>query len=109
MEKNELISFKTTVVGKDKKGRDMLKLYLKGEDIDTFAKEFEIARKNPNGVRLSFHTSDKEYDGRTFKSTFAFVAGIQDRPNQAGAGDGARRAVPKSEPATDSNVGKTVV
>ncbi len=99
MEKNELINYSTTVVSKDKKARDVLKVYLKKpEDIANFKAEFAKAEALGNGIRITFHTEDKQYDGRTFKSTFGFVGSIQARP-PTGADAGGRTAVPIPAPA----------
>lgn len=55
----------------------------------------QLAAGVGRGVKLDIHTSNKEHQGRTFKSSIAFVKAVQEKTDGAGAGGGAGRPAPK--------------
>lgn len=92
-EKDVMIKFKTTIVGKNSKGGDRVQLYLKPEDGEALLGELQAALTagGERGAKLDIHTSDKEHEGRKFKSSIAFVKPV----GVEGAGGTAGRPAPK--------------
>ena len=59
----------------------MTVFYINQEDIADMITELNKAIGNERGVKLTFHTGDKEVEGtnRTFKSTFFFIKPVAER------------------------------
>lgn len=91
--KDVMIKFRSTIPGKNSKGGDRLQLYLSTEEAEALMGELQAAVKagGERGAKLDIHTSEKEHDGRKFKSSIAFVKAVQ----EAGATGGAGRPAPK--------------
>ncbi len=87
-EKDPIITVRSTMKGKDSKQRDVLTLYIGGEgernvgQVDTLIAALVAAKDNPAGVKLKIHTEQKEYNGRTFDSSFFFVSVVGDAPGR---------------------------
>lgn len=93
--KDVMIKFRSTIPGKNSKGGDRLQLYLSPEEAEALMGELQAAVKagGERGAKLDIHTSEKEHDGRKFKSSIAFVKAVQEGTN--GTGGGAGRPAPK--------------
>ena len=91
-EKDVMIKFRSTIIGKNSKGGDRVQLYLNQEEGNALLGELQAALTagGERGAKLDVHTSDKEHDGRKFKSTIAFV-----KPVQAEGATGGNRPAPK--------------
>lgn len=91
-----MILFKTVIVGKNSKGADRYQLYLTPEQVTnllTAAKDANGASEG-RGVKIDLHISDKEFEGRAFKSAIAFVKATQEPVSNRGT----RTFVPKAVP-----------
>ena len=100
LKKDPMILFKTVIAGKNSKGADRFQLYLTPEQLTnlvTAAVEANTASEG-RGVKLDLHISDKEFEGRAFKSAIAFVKATQNPPGQ---GSKPRAFVPKAVSTTD--------
>jgi len=98
-EKDVMIKFRTTISGKNSKGGDRLQLYLNQEEGEALLGELQAALQSggEKGAKFDIHTSDKEYEGRRFKSSIAFVKPVQEK-TAGGAGAGNRPAPKKFVP-----------
>ena len=97
--KDVLISTKSTKVSKDSKGRDRYEYSFDQATVQTLYETLGTMLGNERGVKLDFHTGEKETnDGtRTFLSSFAFVKPIQEFGANAPAG---RTFAPKAKAAS---------
>ncbi len=86
--KDPIITVRSTMKGKDSKGRDVLTLYIGGEGernvgaVDTLIDALNALKGSQKGLKLKIHTEQKEYEGRKFDSSFFFVGEVQDAPGQ---------------------------
>lgn len=75
MQKNELINYRSTIRGKDSKGRDRYQFYLDQQEIPKVIEELTKSLDNERGAKLTFHVETKITDtGTKFDSTFGFVS-----------------------------------
>lgn len=85
-EKDPLIGFRGVQEGQNSKGGDRITLTLGGEKdkdkeaLKTFIEVLQANLDAPKGVKIDIHISDKEYEGRSFRSAFCFVRAVQDMP-----------------------------
>lgn len=85
-EKDPLIGFRGVQEGQNSKGGDRITLTLGGEKdkdkeaLRTFIEVLQSHLEAPKGVKIDIHISDKEYEGRSFRSAFCFVRAVQDMP-----------------------------
>lgn len=111
--KDPLISFRSVMLGKNKKGGDRIQLYLGGhtdergnEVIKTLIEALTAGLENPRGVKLDLHVNDRESeDGRTFKSAFGFVKQVEDRDAQKAP---PKKFVPVSGGSRTAKLNKTI-
>lgn len=90
-----MVTFKTTIRGKNSKGGDRLQLYLNPEMTRVVIDALTATLENDTGAKLDIHTSVKTTNegGRKFDSSIAFV-----KPIQPKEGTGASvKFVPKSD------------
>lgn len=99
MRKDVMIVTKSTTRSKSDKG-DRLQVSLTRDEVPKLIAALEALKDNERGVKLDAHIRVKEYQGRTFDSTFFFVKPIQEFGAQ-GAGPGGPGAG-KKFPATPS-------
>lgn len=76
--KDPMILFRNTTRGKNAKGGDRLQLYLNTEQAVALVEALTACLENPKGVKIDLHTSQKEYQGRAFDSTIAFVKPVSE-------------------------------
>lgn len=95
--KDTMLLAKNTIRGKDSKDRDTLKVYLTAEQAEILATTVSeaIAAGGERGINFVFHTGKKDYQGRSFDSTFFFVKGTQDRAAFGAGGSPGGAAAPK--------------
>lgn len=108
---SHMYKFRTTVRGKDSKGRDVLKVYLTQEDVAVMIGELTAQLENPKGAKIVIHTDKKTAEGtnRHFDSSFGFVSGVEENGRTA-PGAAPARFVPKAAPAkaTSASVAKAI-
>lgn len=111
MSESKLIQYKKTKFGQDKKGRQTATYYLTQEQAAVVAEELQAHLGNERGVKLSFHTEEKETPwGAVEPSTFGFVNAIE-APGQgfAGRGGGGKgKFVPKAKAAAPTKAASTL-
>jgi len=97
--KDTLFSFRSTIRGKDSKGRDRNTFYLDKEHVMEFAKAVAAAKDNEGGVKLIFHTGKKIHgeSGRSFDSTFGFVKLVQAKSENSSQGSYQPKTSPKEQ------------
>lgn len=80
--KDHMFTYRSTMVGQDKAGRDTLKVYLDQDQVQIMIDTLTGLLENERGVKLTFHTGEKEAKdtGRKFLSTFGFVSAVQEGP-----------------------------
>jgi len=79
-QKDPMFLFRSTMVGKNSKGGDRLQLYMDQEQVVGLIEHLTTLLGNDRGVKLDIHTSDKVKDGRSFKSSFAFIKAVAEAP-----------------------------
>lgn len=101
--KDPMTKFRSVNVGKNSKGGDRYQLTLGGDsqngnaEIEQLIETLTALKDSPRGVKLDIHISDKEYEGRKFKSAIAFVRAVQEMgANGGGRGPAPTRFVPKT-------------
>lgn len=82
--KDPMIVFRSTQAGFNSKGGARLTLTIGGdkatgnEALEQLIAVLTEYKTNPRGVKIDIHTSKKEYEGRSFDSTIAFVRPVQE-------------------------------
>jgi hypothetical protein len=89
-QKDLMITFRTTIVGQNKKGGDRLQLFLNNDQAEALHGALADLLNDAgttDGIKLDIHTSDRERnDGSgSFKSTIAFVKAAQPSKKNAPA------------------------
>lgn len=96
MDKDPLLTARSTIRGKDSKGRDLLKVYINPETAQQLIDIISQNLENPRGVKLTFHTEKKQsQQGRQFYSTFFFANGVEDREGTVAPAQPVTRFKPK--------------
>lgn len=94
--KDPMVTFRSTVRGKNSKGGDRTQLYLNLEMANLLISEITKGLSDPLqlGVKLDIHTSKKIAQGtnREFDSTICFVKPVQE------ASSGGRSFAPRANP-----------
>lgn len=92
--KDTMVTFRSTIAGKNSKGGDRTQLYLTQEQAQTLIDELSAHITNDLGVKIDLHVSERtaKETGRKFKSAIAFVKAVQ--PQSGGFG-GAQASAPK--------------
>lgn len=81
--RDPMVLFRSVKRGKNSKGGDRTELMMNKEQATLLINELTKNIDSPNGVKLDFHISVKEYEGRKFDSAICFVKPVQDRPGAA--------------------------
>lgn len=96
MDKDPLIAVRSTVRGKNSKGGDRLTLYISQEVAGELLAVLSQLKDETRGVKLDIHTNKKEYEGRSFDSSFFFVKAVQE--GRAGSSAGGAPAPTRFKP-----------
>ena len=104
--KDPMILFRNTKRGKNSKGGDRLELYLTIEEAAKVVAACEANKGNPRGIKFDFHTSQKEYQGRSFDSTICFIKAVQPFGSGTGVGAGTTGTTSGVASVTDSTAAR---
>ena len=97
MAENKFIGIKRVASGKDKNGRDYMKVTFSQQDSAALLDKLSANLSNPRGVNLIITTYEKETnDGsRTFTTGYTIVDGVQEpRPGGYGQSKSFSRVAP---------------
>lgn len=105
--KDPIVSVRSVIVHpKNEKGDDRITLYIGGTEeggrattVEQFIQMIEAQKTNERGITLDLYIRDKEYQGRKFKSAFAFV-----KPTQAPPGGGGPRTFTQKTQPTEAEL-----
>jgi hypothetical protein len=78
MSQDPLFSGKSTSIGQDSKGRARLTVSVTQEEAVKIVETLTGLLDNPRGIKFDFHTGEKQWEGKTFLSTFFYVKAVQD-------------------------------
>ncbi len=102
MSENKFIGLKRVSAGKDRNGRDFMKVTFAQQDVGALLEKLSANAENPRGVNLIITTYEKETnDGsRTFTTGYTIIDGVQE-PKPGGYGNGPKSFNRVSGPAPD--------
>lgn len=85
-QKDPMVSFRSVIVGKNRKGGDRFQLYLTSEAAKNLAGILTEGLTHQPGLKIDLHIAERSTDdGRKFNAAFAFVKEVQSKTAGAGA------------------------